>query len=281
MVFSRHLFARSKIYIYAKTRPKIYYHYSPKRLYFKPTTTNHIMKKAIPLIFFLILLIACVEKAGESTQPEMKPGNSLKDIILQTADNWNIYANFTKSSDDCVLLVHMLGSDSTSWSVLADDLNKNRFSTLAIDLRGHGKSTGNVLLNDFTEEDFHNMILDVAAGVDYLKSENCKKINIIGASIGSNLALMRADNDINTVVLLSPGMDYHGVSIRQSMTLYANPVMIFASRMDSYSYQSSMMINQAFRSYHEFIPLEGSAHGTDMLPNPAVRNKIVEWVKKY
>ena len=69
------------------------------------------------------------------------------------------------------------------------------------------------------------------------------KVSIIGASIGANIALNYAvsDHSVKSVILLSPGLDYMGVTTLAPITQYKNPIYIAGAEGDSQSVKDSRL----------------------------------------
>ncbi len=204
-------------------------------------------------------------------------------------------ASGTNSSTPIVILLHMLGRDRNTWNTLASTLSqKEGYAVLSIDFRGHGESIKQndktISYQTFTEEDFNKMVLDVKAAKRFLtgqKNVNPNTIVIIGASIGANIALDYAASDptIKSVVLLSPGINYRGVSTSEAITKFKNPIYIAATQGDSESAKDSQtlcnMINcdGNIKIYSD----NSSSHGTNMLSdqslNPPLQDLILSWLK--
>lgn len=205
-------------------------------------------------------------------------------------------ASGTNNSTPTVILLHMLGRDRNTWNTLASTLSeKEGYAVLSIDLRGHGES---IKQNDktisyqiFTEEDFNKMVLDVKAAKQFLtgqKNANPNTISIVGASIGANVALNYAASDptIKSVVLLSPGINYRGVSTSEAITKYKNPIYIAATEGDSESAKDSQTLcnkincDGNIRIYSD----NSRSHGTNMLSdlslNPPLQDLILSWLKE-
>jgi pimeloyl-ACP methyl ester carboxylesterase len=101
---------------------------------------------------------------------------------------------------------------------------------------------------------------------------------MIGASIGANTAFNYAasDKDVATVILLSPGLDFHGISTAN--TKFSKPFLIVASTDDQYSAQSGQQIanNNAFA---KLVLFEDAGHGTNMFVKPELSTMILQWLK--
>ncbi|RME86424.1 MAG: alpha/beta fold hydrolase, partial [Caldilineae bacterium] len=161
-----------------------------------------------------------------------------------------------------ILLLHMLGGQRSDWEELARALQAQGYGVLAIDLRGHGQSGG--------ERDYTRMIRDAKIGVTYLRAReeiDDGRLVIMGASIGANIALNYAARDpaIAAAVLLSPGLDYHGVTTEEAVQEYGDrPLLIVASEEDAYAAESARRLATLAPSV-ELIMLQGQGHGTGML----------------
>jgi pimeloyl-ACP methyl ester carboxylesterase len=157
-------------------------------------------------------------------------------------------------------------------------LNK-KGPVLAIDFRGHGESSGD--LRNFSEQDFRNMTLDVKAGKEFLKKQglNVSELIIIGASIGANTALNYGvqDKDVKTIILMSPGLNYRGVTVEENAPKFDGRLLLIASSEDEYSAETCMRLNElagdsTLKIYNNL------GHGTDMLTSKEVRELILNYI---
>lgn len=182
-------------------------------------------------------------------------------ISLKTEDGVNIKGNFYDSNNKkSILLLHQFSRDKDSWNNLINVLLTTH-SILAIDLRGHGESEGNY--EEFDENDFKRMSFDVQAGIKFLEERGFEheKMNIIGSSIGANLAQnYAAENKVNRAILLSPGLNFKGIELIVKNT----PSLIICSRDDVYSYQSVKKIESECDKI-KCAYLDNRGHGVDML----------------
>ena len=218
------------------------------------------------LIFFLLFISAC----------SYNPQNQ-KEGFLITSDNLKISYNYNEvDSDGAVILLHMLNLAKEDWNDFTKELNENGFSTIAIDFRGHGAS--DLDWESFNEKDFNNMVLDVEAAKRFLDDKGYKNINIIGASIGANMALKfyEKNQKIDRVVLLSPGKNYRGVKLSENID---GNVLVISSKDDEQSYDSSVKVAENVKE--NFIGFETGGHGTNLLvSHPEIKAKIIEFMKK-
>ena len=118
--------------------------------------------------------------------------------------------------------------------------------------------------------------MDVSGSLE--SSKGVKDINIIGASIGANIALKYASKNeyVKNLVLLSPGMNYRGVSIVESIKNYKNPILIINSEQDN--------LDEVERIYELVVGekklqlYSGSQHGTKMLSSDGLNDLILNWL---
>jgi len=241
----------------------------------------------LPLIA-IVFLSGCV---GQQNQPAANTtfGN---EVSFQTTDGFTIFGNYmpAEKNSSGVILLHMLNRNRDDWAGLAQELNKNGYAVLAIDSRGHGKSTQKngqtVTWQQFSDQDFNAMTNDVVAAKKYLIGQgvNPDRIGIVGASVGANIALNYAaeDKNIKTVVLLSPGLDYHGVQTRNAMIDYGSrPIFFVASSEDTASVETvdNLSALQPLGKIDKKT-YSGAGHGTSMFSQPDLDELILKWLKE-
>jgi pimeloyl-ACP methyl ester carboxylesterase len=176
----------------------------------------------------------------------------------------------------------MLGSNRQVWAnngfsqLLAD----SGYAVLALDMRGHGE-TGGSRDWDLAEEDLQ-MAWEWFTGLDEVAGGDTA---VIGASIGSNMALITGANipDVKTVILLSPGLDYRGVTTDDAIAAYGNrPVLIVASQEDSYAANSSETLADLAEGEAKLIMYNGAGHGTNMFgPQSDLAPALLDWLNSY
>ena len=197
---------------------------------------------------------------------------------LTASDGTKLSFNYWKGQPQKtgVLLVHQLPANKESWQMLVPELTGKGHTVLAIDYRGRGQSAGKLE----RPEDYQNIGLDVTAGLDYLQNKGVQKTIIIGASIGANHALIvgAQDTRVQAVVLLSPGLDYRGVTTEEATAQIKKPVLIVASQDDAYAAESSQKLAEL--AHAELIMYKTAGHGTDLFVEKDLIPKIVEFVEK-
>lgn len=197
-------------------------------------------------------------------------------VTITASDGLELIGDFymPDGATDAVLLLHMLGSQRSAWEPLVPALVNAEMAVLAIDMRGHG-DTGGQQEWDLAEE-------DVKLLVDWLRNQgDIDNVAIVGASIGSNLALRGAANDENvvTAVALSPGLDYRGVTTDDAIMATTQPALLVASRGDSYSANSVMDLFAASNGEIQVRLYAGRAHGTSIFgAEDGLVDLIVMWL---
>lgn len=149
-----------------------------------------------------------------------------------TADGWVLGATLTEGEhrDRGVILVHQLASDRREWEPLLHRLRAApAVTTLAIDLRGHGESLRGPMGEGVQWTRFGadsaawgGVVRDVQAAVAYLAQLGVSRVVLVGSSLGASAcvgATAGADR-IDGLVMLSPGLSYHGLEVRPTFAAY-------------------------------------------------------------
>ena len=225
---------------------------------------------------------AAAENEGEGTVAS-------EAVTFNTSDGWEIHATYWNAGEGkpAAILLHMLPADRRSYDDFGAGLAAAGFNVLAPDSRGHGESLkhNGVIerYNDFGDDEHRSSVADVAAAKTFLaeKGADTSRTVIVGASIGANFALNYAapDADVRAIVLLSPGLDYHGVTTVDPMSAYGNrPAYLVASEEDSYSADSVGKLHEISGSA-ELALFENAGHGTNiLLAEPSFADKLVTWL---
>ncbi|MEW6036421.1 MAG: alpha/beta fold hydrolase [Candidatus Micrarchaeota archaeon] len=216
---------------------------------------------------------------AEPAQPAQpaEPASSLKSSeVSYNAGAWKIYGTLyeseSKTPKKAIVLVPGLGETRDGYPQSFIAKLHDEFPdalVLAIDPRGHGKSTNIGSWQDFDTSEFKDMKTDILSIKAYLTPSYpaITELYVVGASMGSTSSILAAaqDKSITKVVMLSPGMDYNGVSIERSVDDYAHPLLAVASSGDSYSVEAvNEMKSLTSESQLKTRIFPGSAHGTDI-----------------
>jgi dienelactone hydrolase len=203
-----------------------------------------------------------------------------KNVSFNTGDNVKI-AGMLYTPDSArapaVLMLHMAYASRKDWDAFAQRLQGAGFVVLAIDFRGHGESGGAM--------DWEKMTQDAAAAWKFLNSQpnvDTKRIVVVGASIGSNVALSfaAAEPNVKAVGLLSPGLDYFNIKTDGAIKTYGKrPVLIFSSSEDSYSADTQKALEPLASGPKQVQLFQNVGHGTDMLRDGKVAEALFAWIK--
>lgn len=239
------------------------------------------MKILIALL--MLLLVACsqpAERPQTQPQPELAPPSGpLPTGTATTQDGQTIsYQIYTASpGSPAVILLHMLRRTRTDWDSVAKWLQRSGYTVIVPDLRGHGQSTGNY--EAFKPEDFNKMTNDVAAMKSVLQNQGADttRLAIVGASIGANVAYnyALADKDVKTVVLLSPGLDFKGITVEPKS--FSKTFLVVASKDDNYSATTAQEFQKNPKATIKMY--EDAGHGTNMFAKNDLAPTILNWLK--
>jgi pimeloyl-ACP methyl ester carboxylesterase len=225
----------------------------------------------------LLMLAACQSPSGQMNA-KITSGQT---GTLETADGYSIaYSYLAAPGSRGVILLHMLGGSKEDYAAFAQQLHTAGFAVIAIDFRGHGDSSGNI--NTFTDEDYRKFTLDVKAAKQFLKDQGIRTVGIVGASIGANTALNYAvnDPDVRTLVLISPGEEYHGVTTSESAKRYSERILFVAARDDDYSAISAQRLAKlAHKQSLQLYPSGG--HGTRLFAKTDLDRIARDWLVQY
>jgi esterase/lipase len=232
------------------------------------------------IILFLLITVALLIAGCTSESNTTASTAEEQSVRFTTIDDWSIRGTLYNSNGNSVLLLHGLGDHRTAWVEFARVLQDKGYKVLAIDMRGHGESTlkGSTTKTweQFTVQDYASMAKDLSAAQEFLGEKN---ISIIGASIGANIALnYAAGGKVSSLVLLSPGLNYHDIKAEPAMRLYKGPVYIAAADMDQYSADSASQLYRLASGEKELEITSGSSHGTVLLEDVEMQDAILAWL---
>jgi len=217
-------------------------------------------------------------------------------ITLTTTDGVKLAGNYLdsgKPDSKGLILLHMMGGTWQDWGPLAEPARQRGYCSVAVTLRGHGKSVWttegrNLNRRNFSNAQFAAMINDVEAVYQYLiAQENVdkKRIAIIGASIGANLAVKYAaehPDRIRGVVLLSPGLRYRGIETKPAVKAFGGQMLFYAGSGDEYSARSVAALGNLAGDRGAVRYYPGGEHGTRLFAkHPEMIDKIIKWLNAY
>lgn len=206
----------------------------------------------------------------------------INDYTVEAADglpiSGDLYIPEAEQPLPGLVLAHMLGRDRTVWEDFPAELAQNCYVVLNMDLRGHGKTGGEV--NWPTAVDDVKLVIADLMAMDEVDGQ---RIGVLGASIGANVVLNAAADvpEVSSVVLLSPGLDYAGLTTPDALARYGErPLLIAASDGDTYAADSSSTLDGQALGEHRLIMYNGTAHGTEMFTaEPNLKSEIFVWLE--
>jgi alpha-beta hydrolase superfamily lysophospholipase len=206
-------------------------------------------------------------------------------VVLRTEDGWTLSGDYRapRRGGTVVILAHGVGSSKSEWASLAEALSRRGVGTLALDLRGHGASrkgpAGERGYDDFDATgEWPKAVGDLLAADKWLRGRGFanRRIAFGGASIGANLAAAAAARlrCRTFVVLLSPGVDYHGVRLELPASAR---ILIGASPPDVYADRTR---EAAARDTNAETFSAPAGHGVQMFEDPATLKRVADWIER-
>lgn len=179
-----------------------------------------------------------------------------------------------KEARPVVILLPKMASDRKSWGDFPKKLSAAGWAVLALDQRGHGESVWQgkkrKVFTKFTNSEFAKMVTDldaVLAALSKQKKADVTRVAVYGASIGANVALVYASThpEVKAAALLSPGMDYKGITTSDAAAAYGNrPALVVAAGQDGYSALSTRKLADKMGATATLKIYEGKEHGTGL-----------------
>ncbi|MBI4057354.1 MAG: alpha/beta fold hydrolase [Elusimicrobia bacterium] len=225
------------------------------------------------------------------------PARKSQKVQLKTENGWSLSADFTPPKKDAstFILLHGLGAGKGEWQNFRSAAHEKGYGTFALDLRGHGESTqgpqGKREYPSFSEVDWNNVAQDVDAALGFLKKKGIpeRKVVLMGASIGANIAIHAAviHPKIEKVILLSPGRDYQGVVTEGVLAQYGSrPLLVAASVADSYAFSSAKTLFDQAQHFH--IPVAfvqaSQGHGVRLFEGDEgteILKQVLHWCQRH
>lgn len=193
-------------------------------------------------------------------------------ISLSTTDGITIAADHVGSGEHGVVLVPPFKGVRGDWHDLAAALEGQGANVVSLDLRGHGDSRG--------EAEPGKMVEDVKSAVAYLRKRGAKKITLIGASLGGNLALATAaaDPEVADVVMISPRLDANGVKVSAALKGFGRrPLLLITGSDDTLSTKAANMMAERIDSAIVEV-LDASGAGLKLMHrDSSIEGILVSW----
>ncbi len=195
-----------------------------------------------------------------------------------------------KSHAPGLVLLHAYRGDHNRWAAFAEQAREAGYWVAAVDLPGHGHSHlrkgAPIEAPAMKPDDWMAVARDLGQVAQTLTALGADPDNIAiaGEDLGANLALqaIHENPQYQAVVLVSPGLDYHGVAsetvIRDVRT---RPILILAAENDAYAAASAESLKNAAPGFSELQVYAGTAHGADLFASsPASEELALHWLSK-
>lgn len=224
-----------------------------------------------------------------------------KEIEFNTKDNIRISGTYTYKKTQLaaiplVVLIHQGGSSRKEWMdlPLIKKLVNEGYGVLAYDIRMHGKSQKDGKFGDLYNNS-KRAPLDLDAAINYMfKKENInfKRVGIVGASIGSNIAAAFASKKysieddnyrVKSVVVISAK-----TSAAQNLSGQTKPIIptnaFYIASKDEQNGKRAFWAKELFdktKGKRKVLIPSGKKHGSYILrEHPNLQGEIVKWFKE-
>lgn len=271
------------------------------------------MKSRLLAPLAALLLAAChrPDKTADAApaRPRAARAQAVTLRLPPAIDNWQPTVTVVAGArpDLAVVLVHQLGSRRGEWQPLIDRLARgsDAITTLALDLRGHGDSVRGPHEEAVSWESFGTdparwmgAAYDVLAAVAYLRTQGASRIVLVGSSIGATAVILAATGtvppgdpplgdppDVQGLALLSPGLAYRGVDIREPMDRWLSqrrPLLLLAAALDGPSAEAASVLAPARAPHLRREIFAGAAgHGVALCNASPDRWALLEtWIRQ-
>ncbi len=237
-------------------------------------------------VVVIVFLSGCTAYSGRVIADTQEPAAvRFQSVSFLTEDGFELFGSVHLGNKLPIILLHELGRDRGSWRTFGEELARRNYTVLAIDLRGHGQSVyrdGERI--GWTElEDFLAIARDIRAAKGFLETTvGMERYALVGASIGGNLALRWAASDptVAGVAMLSPGLDYRGVTIMDALEFYQGRLLLMASTEDVTAAESARQVYQKYQGEEEIKLYSNAGHGTDLLKGTDGAEILLAWLEK-
>jgi len=239
------------------------------------------MKNIQRLIFVgLFLLIVMGQVSAQDATATPLP----KVVQVAASDGLMLVGDFIPAPGEgdkpAVLLMHMYQSVRQAWKEFVPELTKAGYSVLNVDLRGHGATGGST--------NWPQAVTDVQTWLDWLRLQpniRADAVSVVGASVGSNLALIGCANDKDcvTAIALSPGSDYFGLRPKDFIAdgLKDRSALLVASQKDGASATGVKQFAVTATGEVGVQLYAGSLHGTGILNSPVFKKRLTTMMMNW
>lgn len=218
------------------------------------------MKNLLKAAALCLVLVRYAQAVPETVSFACPDGSSRAALYVQPKPNQPVF-----------ILLHGLASTKGEWTPFLTALENKGWGALAYDMRAPGTP-------------WPQLVDDVGAALRYLDKEKKierRQIFLGGASLGANVCLKYHVLTSNgaAVMLLSPGLDYQGLTTGDLIVQITAPVLLVASPADTYAYQSCDTLQRTKPSV-EFWSDVKPGHGVQMFDEKLLP-RLLKWAAAY
>jgi len=257
----------------------------PAKSYNKPTKKTSPPWAWIGAAGLLIVIVAvavfCVKPKSSIAPTTNDVDNSI--ISITTADGIKLAATekypVRNVLSPAVILIHQFGGNRHQWDQYIQAFLDQGIAVVSYDIRGFGDSPMPTIPTDQTTY-LNQMPTDLTAVVNYVKSQvniDPQKINVIGASIGADIAFVGAGSNlgINKTVLLSPAI-HAGALDGQGVTNFS-PHSIFGLSDEAEKIDLQKIMDRVAEPKKLTITPE-TGHGIELLTQTGTLDDTIKWI---
>lgn len=236
-------------------------------------------------VLFSLLMIFCLVPGLAQDAPVSEPEAAEVEAADGLVLKGDLYRpeNIPEEGARTLLLLHQNRSSRQGYKTVIPQFVAEGYIVLVVDLRGHG-ATG-------SKSDWFAAQTDTQTWLSWLRQQEGVRDNaiaIIGASIGSNLAILGCAEDAQcvTTVALSPGLDYFGVKPQAALVegLADRSALLIAAQRDSPSDDAIRSMFAAATGKVAAQMFTGGTHGTGFfstrVEREAAMGLILAWLEQ-
>ncbi len=206
--------------------------------------------------------------------------DAVYNVKFETKDGTTISGYLLAAKGDKgVVLLHMWDKDATTWQPHLKAFLDQGITVLAPDGIGFGGSNERKGSHIEPQRDITD---EIDAAIKYVSDRYATHIGIAGASYGANNALRYAAKhpEIKAIALLSPGKDYFGLQVADAAKEYKGDALVLFAKNDSLLEGGPSIIKAGMGDRAEMVEQSGSNHGTDMLTDRAMLDRLVQFFEE-
>lgn len=198
-------------------------------------------------------------------------------VQLKTTDGTMLGGHLYGSGDQVgIILAHQYNGDQTGWTDFAMILAAHGYQALTFDFRGFPESGLIVHVPDSVQ--------DLTAAYDFIRPR-VKKIFVIGASMGSDAAILLATQQpVAGLVLLSTPVEFSGVNVYDADADVKPPMLFIEASDDPFVAGQSAVLFKHATAPKSLKIYSGKEHGTEMFHGAhgaEIRNLILQFIADH